>query len=147
MDHRTETDPLSEAPLLRSIPKVDPFVVPEGFFEQFPHQVQAAIAKKKAASWWSRLLPSTPAFRVAWASAAVLVAALAWFNRPSAPETAPESPLASSDDEWVLVDNDLLAELAAESNRPPGVQHDLTADELADYLMASNAMDYITELQ
>lgn len=147
MDHRTETDPLSEAPLLRSIPKVDPFVVPEGFFEQFPHQVQAAIAKKKAASWWSKLLPTTPAFRVAWASAAVLIAALAWFNRPSAIGSTAELPMASSDYEWDLTDHDLLAELAAESNQSPGVQHDLTADELADYLMASNAMDYITELQ
>lgn len=147
MKHRTETDPMSEAPLLRSIPKVDPFAVPEGFFEQFPHQVQAIVAKKKAASWWTKLLPTTPAFRVAWASAAVLVAALAWFNRPSATETAPESSLASLDNEWVLADHDLLAELAAESYQAPGVQHDLTADELADYLMASNAIDYITELQ
>jgi len=147
MDHRTETDPLSEAPLLRSIPKVDPFVVPEGFFEQFPHQVQAAVAKKQAASWWSKLLPTTPAFRVAWASAAVLVAALAWFNRPSANGTTAELPMAGSDYEWDLTDHDLLAELAAESNQAPGIQHDLTADELADYLMASNAMDYITELQ
>ncbi|HRD52973.1 MAG TPA: hypothetical protein PKY96_10045, partial [Flavobacteriales bacterium] len=80
--------------MLRSIPTVDPFAAPDGFFEQFPHQVQAAIAKRKAASWWSDLLPSTPAFRVAWGSAALLVAALAWFNRPSAPETAPESSLA-----------------------------------------------------
>lgn len=147
MDHRTETDPLSDAPLLRSIPKVAPFAAPEGFFEQFPHQVQAAIAKKKAASWWSTLLPTTPAFRVAWGSAAVLVAALAWFNRPSATEAAPESSLASFDNEWMLADHELLAELAAESNQAPGVQHDLSAEELADYLMASDAMDYITELQ
>jgi hypothetical protein len=33
--------------LLASVPKVDPFEVPEKFFESFPHQVQAELAAQK----------------------------------------------------------------------------------------------------
>lgn len=36
------TDELREAPLLRSLPKEDPFVAPKDFFEFFPHTVQQA---------------------------------------------------------------------------------------------------------
>lgn len=36
------TDELREAPLLRSLPKEDPFVAPKDFFEFFPHAVQQA---------------------------------------------------------------------------------------------------------
>ncbi|MBL7945054.1 MAG: hypothetical protein JNN32_03250 [Flavobacteriales bacterium] len=35
-------DELREAPLLRSLPKEDPFVAPKDFFEFFPHAVQQA---------------------------------------------------------------------------------------------------------
>lgn len=40
-----------EAPLLSSLPKSDPFLVEPGFFERFPHEVQA-LASKPARAYW-----------------------------------------------------------------------------------------------
>lgn len=40
MKSNNTIDELHDAPLLKGIPAHDPFVVPEGFFERFPHQVQ-----------------------------------------------------------------------------------------------------------
>lgn len=37
---------LNDAPLLQQLRGSDPFVVPEGFFERFPHQVQAAATQQ-----------------------------------------------------------------------------------------------------
>jgi hypothetical protein len=47
MEPLNEHDELKRsAPTLAGLPKTDPFVVPEPFFEQFPHQVQAMVAAK-----------------------------------------------------------------------------------------------------
>ena len=49
MDTHTEHEDLKQlAPTLASIPKVDPFVVPQGLFERFPHRRIAAQAQQKA---------------------------------------------------------------------------------------------------
>jgi hypothetical protein len=58
-------DPARWAPTLHQLPKLDPFVVPEGFFEHFPHRVGAAIRASqasKARRWpvpmrWAMALP------------------------------------------------------------------------------------------
>jgi len=149
MKHTPEIDPLSEAPLLRSIPKVDPFVVPEGFFDRFPHQVQRTIVEQNAEAWWKRLLPTSLIPRAAWALGATLVAAVVWFTPPHAQEQAVDQDLARVewDPESALDDRYLLAELSIDAAHAPGVQHDLSADELAAYLYAQDALDYLTELQ
>ena len=58
-------EPERAAPFLAGLPKADPFVVPDGFFDRFPHQVQAAITAQRpvqAFAWpmwkrWSIALP------------------------------------------------------------------------------------------
>lgn len=49
-------DPIREAPNLSAIPKMDPFVVPEGFFEHFPHRVQARIVQRCGNERWRPIL-------------------------------------------------------------------------------------------
>ncbi len=147
MEHRHDTDPLSEAPLLRAIPKEDPFTAPEGFFDRFPMQVQSAIAQRKAAPWWSRWMSEAPARRIGWSMAAAALVAVVWFVRPAAADTAMTTGVALTDADWVLADRELLAELASEGEPIPGIQHDLTADELAAYLQAHDATEFLVELQ
>jgi hypothetical protein len=66
MDHLTDTEALKrDAPFLAGLPKADPFAVPDGFFERFPHQMQAAITTPRhspgfAWSWWKRLAIALP---------------------------------------------------------------------------------------
>jgi hypothetical protein len=148
MRPNAESDPLSEAPLLRSIPKVDPFAAPESFFERFPHQVQQAIAEREAAPWW-RVGLSVPRLpRLAWGLSAALVAVAAWFAWPAPQHDAPQASMAQVEpDEQLFRDPNFIAELSADGGSAPGVQHDLSADELAAYLLAHDATDYLTELQ
>lgn len=145
MERPHDTDPLAEAPLLRSIPKDSPFAVPDGFFDHFPHQVQNAIAQRGSAPWWRQWLPGRTPVRVAWATAVIAVVALVWLNRPSADDASAEDLWAHAD--WTLADTDLLAELALSEAHVPGIQHDLTADELAAYLQAHDATEFLVELQ
>ncbi len=66
MDHLTDNEELKrDAPFLAGLPKADPFAVPDGFFERFPHQVQAAISAQRPApawawTWWKRLAIALP---------------------------------------------------------------------------------------
>ena len=48
MKSKHTSDELNEAPLLKSIPAHDPFVVPDGFFERFPHRVQDRLRKPQS---------------------------------------------------------------------------------------------------
>lgn len=54
-----------DAPFLAGVPKADPFVVPDGFFDRFPHQVQALIKAQHPTAapawpWWKRLSIALP---------------------------------------------------------------------------------------
>lgn len=132
-----DTDDLKRlAPTLDSLPKADPFVVPEGLFERFPHQVQARVTR-----------PAPPALLPVWmrrlALALPLVAALAgawWLLRTEAaptPEVAVEIPDAGIDELELLEHPEAFAALAEESATvigPPAASVDLTHDELAVWL-------------
>jgi len=51
------------APRLHALGKVNPFKVPEGFFEHFPHRVQAVAAKPRATTampWLKRVAIALP---------------------------------------------------------------------------------------
>jgi len=75
MEDPRRNDELKDAPLLRSVPKADPFTVPDGFFERFPHSVQArATARGTGGLRWPRW-----ARRAAWALPAMLLAAVVWW--------------------------------------------------------------------
>lgn len=132
-----DTDDLKRlAPTLASLHKADPFVVPEGFFERFPHQVQARVAKPAPTAllpvWMKRLalaLPLAAALAGAW-----------WLLRAKeapAPEVAVEIPEAGIDELELLEHPEAFAALAEEGAplealAPTSV--DLTDDELAVWL-------------
>lgn len=50
MEDLNENEELRKsAPTLFQLPEHDPFIVPEGFFERFPHEVQAMVATPRRA--------------------------------------------------------------------------------------------------
>lgn len=89
MEPGTEHDDLRRiAPMLADLPRHDPFVVPAGFFDQFPHRVQARAVtptRPKAGAWLRRGAIAVPAM------ALVLVALRLFLTAPLSP---PHQPLA-----------------------------------------------------
>ncbi len=77
MRRNEEHDPLDDAPLLRGLKGgADPLVVPDGFFERFPHEVQAKVTRRAApvdGIWMTRL---------AWSLGVVAVVLAVWFALP-----------------------------------------------------------------
>jgi hypothetical protein len=68
MKSKNTNNELKEAPLLKSIPAHDPFVVPDGFFERFPHQLQDRLREPEGfLSRVVRALSNAPVIR--WSSA------------------------------------------------------------------------------
>lgn len=142
MEARHEHDELKDAPILRSIPKVDPFVVPDGFFEQFPHAVQARIAQRQGA--WARFNGwigdlSLP-LRLAGATAVIaVIASVAFFALRNAPSTdqalAAEITVAPTELDPSDVDEiELLAMMEDDPSFLNDAGDGLTADEMALYL-------------
>jgi hypothetical protein len=147
-----DTDSLSEAPLLRSIPKADPFVVPDGFFDRFPMQVQAAISAQP--SGWRALLQRVREAHTAWrVSAAAIGLALAVYVVKIAltGEARPATEYASNElsaDELLALgvrDDDLIAALP-DLGSEPGWAGSLSEEELSAYLEQDElALDLIIE--
>ncbi len=79
-----------DAPTLHGLPKSDPFVVEQGFFDRFPHEVQA-LATKPARTSWRLWLKRTA---VALPALAVLIFTLHSLQ----PTAAPVADEASYDD-------------------------------------------------
>lgn len=67
MERHNEHDELKDTPFLRGIAKVDPFVVPERFFDTFPHAVQQRALIQNG----------VPTFRYGWLRPALITGALA----------------------------------------------------------------------
>lgn len=145
MEHSTEHDPLSEAPLLRSIPKADPFVVPDGFFDHFPHQVQAAVAKSNTGyrSWFPWRSPASwPARLVGVLGSAALALTIAglWYfsSSPPSPEAVATYDLQLEQnglDEIDWDDESILALIESEPSALPAAGHGFTDDELEAFLL------------
>ncbi len=128
------------APFLAGLPEADPFVAPDGFFERFPHQVQAAIAAQQPAaapawSWWKRISIALPII--------ALVGLGTWFlvsnNAPVEPVEVAVTPLSDSELQ-AMDDTDILAAFDLEDTEEitaddlGGVDIDLNDDELLAYL-------------
>jgi len=138
MDTLDNNDELRSAPNLRAIPKADPFVVPDGFFERFPHLVQQRIVEDRArsANWsWNLSGWLRPAIG---ALALLAVVALAWVLWPKAEGDVLDQQLASygTPDH---VSDELDAEdvyTALSTNDPLLAEVDLTMTdaELAEYV-------------
>lgn len=149
MDTRPEHDDLKPlAPTLASITKVDPFVVPEGLFERFPHQVQAHVTAQAPAARWSPWVK-----RLALALPLVAVLAGAWWmlRPPDAPvdQVAVKIPDATIDELELLDDPEAFAALYVEgSHSQPTANVELSDAELAAWLEAeqTDLAQLITEL-
>ena len=147
IDH---TDELKDAPLLRSIPKHDPFIVPDGFFDRFPHAVQARILEQQhpiAKPWWSRF--AIPAISLGMMALLVLVWWMIPTNKPElnalVPELDEHTEFAVLDE----TDSDLLYALFDTSTTPMGnVDLQLETEELIAYLDNENLpLDFLIEQQ
>lgn len=139
METRHESKDLPEnTPFLAGVPAMDPFVVPEGFFERFPHQVQAAVvdARPERRSWsrWRRWAIATPT--------AALIAVGVWKVLPGSTSTQDPAniSIASVSDAELdeFADDELLAALeetpALATTDLGAVDLELNDDELLAYL-------------
>ena len=125
------------APTLHGLPKVDPFVVPAGFFERFPHQVGDAIASRQGrrqGAWqpWMR-----------WAFALPALLLLLWVGLRSLPGPAGEqvAQVAGLQDTMPdelsgLADVDLAAYVEEEAGAIDlaGVNVELNDEEMLAYI-------------
>lgn len=128
----------NESPMLDAIPRRDPFVVPDGFFDRFPHLVQARIAKPEPA--WRRMLigfwNTHWAIRTAIPVAAALVVIFllriqATTDSAHATFTTDIKPEELSD--WSMNDEDLFAVLPEEEGTNVWAEP-LSEEELTGYL-------------
>lgn len=136
-----------DAPLLRSIPKLDSFVVPDGFFEQFPHQVQSHIVAAQAQSSvpaWLRILTKPV---LIGSISMVLVALLGWWiwqPTDEAPIIA-QQPI-TQEAEFLIVealeDPELYALFANSENTMAEVDLSMDDEVLIDYLENENLSIY-----
>ncbi len=150
MEDLNDTNELERgAPVLFGIPKSDPFVVPENFFEHFPHEVQTMIVTREQAApvwnWWKRLAIALPIV-------ALIAGGLWWMQRG----TLVDPPMAqliitplSNAELGHLNDNELAA--ATEEVAPKAASADLghvdlllSDEELTAYL--DNEHEELTDL-
>lgn len=141
---RHEHDEPEDAPTLKALPKVDPFVVPEDFFERFPHVVQARIAGQpnaqgRSARWMGRVpLP------VRWIGAAVMLASfvgavvLAVRDDGSTATSLASGAAIPSIGTDQVDEADLLAMIEDAPTLMAEVVKDLSVDEMAAYLAHEN---------
>ena len=112
MEHPDEHDALNEAPTLRGLAKHDPFVVPDRFYEQFPHAVQQRISVERPTQRsWSGGLFRVPRLRVFIGSVALLaIVVTAWLTRP-APAPAPLAAVAVNIEPEEILHEDVDTEM------------------------------------
>jgi len=149
MEPIDNTDELKDAPMLRSISKHDPFVVPDGFFDRFPHAVQAKIVQRQRAvvkTWWSRLV--IPMISLG----AIALLLIIWWVAPT-PQTELRTMVPEMDEhaEFAVLDatdSDLIYALF-ETTTPMGtVDLQVDTEELIAYLDNENLpLDFLIEQQ
>lgn len=149
------TSPAQGPSFLDTLPRTDPFVVPEVFFDRFPHEVQAAIVQRQSAGatvWysWKKLAFALPVVAVA-------VLGLRTWLKDTAVSTGPidvaVSPL-TEEELSALGDNELLTLL---ENDPSTLDRidlgtldiDLDEEELFAYLESeqTDLTELIIELE
>jgi hypothetical protein len=130
---------LHDAPGLANLRKNDPFVVPEGFFEQFPQRVQQRVALSERKG----LQPFTMAKWTWYGAAALTMLAIGlYFLQPPAPTGPSLSDHAAAGlnvaqeeldlDSWN--DHDLYAALNEGHDQAPSMVSGLDSDEVAAYI-------------
>ena len=144
-----------DAPFLAGLPKVDPFVAPDGFFERFPHQVQAAITAQRPAAepawaWWKRLSVALPIIALCGLAAWMLARGSAQVELPAVavtPLTDGELDAIDDNEIFAAFDEDDANDMTAEDLGEVGLQ--LNDDELLAYLENEDAdiTDLITDIE
>ncbi len=146
MNDPTGTDDLKRsAPTLFSLPKGDPFVVPEGFFDRFPHEVQHLVTAKHGHgnvwSAWKRFAYALPVI-------ALLGLGLWWAIHPveepgplAMPAAAPftDGELDQLGDDELLALSEDVTPLADPAEAIGYVDIQLNDDELMAYLESNGA--------
>ena len=127
-----------ESPMLDAIPRRDPFVVPDRYFERFPHLVQSRIAEPEPA--WRRLLAGF--WNAHWAIRAAIpvAAALAIIFLLRVQDPADSAQAAFTTDikpeelaDWSMNDEDLFAVLPDEEQTSVWAEP-LSEEELTGYM-------------
>lgn len=136
------------APTLAGLPARDPFVVSEGFFDRFPHEVQAVIAAR--ASHGSARYGALWLRRAALALPLIAILIMAWWSIRTEPGTTELAVISAPSVEGLsaLEERDLLALLSDEDLNAMGtVAIDLDEDEMAAYVEHEglDLTDYVTE--
>lgn len=147
MNDRHENEELERiAPTLSAREPRDPFVVPEGFFDRFPHEVQAAIAARARRRGWAGL--PVPVRRLAFALPLIALLVGTWWYFNTEGDSTPIAELSTTPSLEELSWSDqeyLLASLEEEGFATAAFTDvELTEAELAAYLMHENVD--ITEL-
>lgn len=139
MDAIDNNDELRDAPTLRSIPKVDPFVVPDGFFDRFPQQMQQRIAAEHVRgtrwSWGLPIWAVKPAFGALTLFAVIILAWTLWPTKDTAVDSAQLATYETLDhvtDD--LEADDIYAALSTDDPLLAEADLGLTGDELAEYI-------------
>lgn len=135
------------APTLHRLQGRDPFMVPDGFFDRFPHEVQAAIVAREQLRGWAALPLLARRLAIALAVAAVLAGG--WWIRNNKPGTAIAqlSTTPCLDDLNWSEEHELLASLEEDLPTMEAADIRLTDDEIAAYITHENIdlTDLLTE--
>ena len=140
MEPLHDHDELKDASFLRSLPKADPFVVPEGFFERFPHQVQAQVGASKNSLFIEWIARTSLALRVAGITAVLaLVTATAFLLLREGPvaQEAFAAGITVSPNELdldIINEHDLFAMIDDAPELMSEAGEGLSSDEMAAYL-------------
>ena len=147
MRNNAHQDELKDAPILRSLHREDPFIVPSQFFDRFPAHVQQRIGRVETPPLfsWARLrIPAAAALAVA------VLAILFWRPtsvQPSLPVTPMEVASVPYDtDIYELNDHELMAAYSEYPDLYTEVGHGFGSDELTAYLLNEDlSLDQLIE--
>jgi len=135
--------PERDHPVLKALPKTDPFIVPEGFFDRFPRDVQQLViaSNKPVPAWnhWKKLVIALPML----ALFGVAIWRMQREPRISRELAAADVQTLSEEEIDQLDEADALAYLeetpAAVAAELGAVDVQLSEEELAAYLVSENA--------
>jgi hypothetical protein len=142
MKSNNTNDELRQAPLLKGIPTHDPFVVPDGFFERFPHQVQDRLRKPEGfLVRTTRTLYGSAMVRWSGAIAGILLLAFGASillnrapNDKSSDQVAVQERVSDELDAGYLTESELLWYAEGSTELMAAAGSNMNADDLQHYL-------------
>ena len=132
-------EPDNNSPFLNSLPKKDPFVVPEGFFERFPEMIAESVAERP--SYLQRLLAGllmpriSPRLALGSVLTVLALGLVFWLNEPAKDAVIPSAmthQTAVEPTDWQ--DAELYVLLEEGPDIWEGVSGSISTSELENYL-------------